>query len=116
MAQFVNDCEEAYNEYKVYSEMSFTLSKVSKKVRKDEENKKGLDNLHKQFKNVEFHAGRRAKKLAGSKTIFYMRSGSRARLFFRYSEKEKGTLEVVGESNKKEEDTLIKNIKRIMNQ
>jgi Asp-tRNA(Asn)/Glu-tRNA(Gln) amidotransferase C subunit len=112
MAQFVDDCEEAYNEYKVYSEMSSTLSKVSKKVRKDEETKKGLDNLHEQLKNGKFHAGRGAKKLAGSKTIFYMRSGSRARLFFRYSEKEKGAVEVVGESNKKEEDTVIKNIKK----
>jgi hypothetical protein len=96
MAQFVDDFEEAYNEYKVYSEMSFTLSKVSKKLRKDEETRKGLDNLQEQLKNSGFHAGRGAKKLTGSKTIFYMKSGSRARLFFRYSEKEKRAVDFFG--------------------
>ena len=37
VAQLADDCQEAYNEYKVYNEMSSTLSKVSKKVRKDKD-------------------------------------------------------------------------------
>lgn len=32
LAQLADDCQEAYNEYKVYKEMSSTLSKVSTKV------------------------------------------------------------------------------------
>jgi hypothetical protein len=32
LAQLVDDCQEFYNEYKVYNKMSSTLSKVSKKV------------------------------------------------------------------------------------
>jgi len=58
--------------------MSSTLSKVSKKVRKDEETRKGLDKLEKQLKNGELHAGRGAKKLPGTTTVFYMRSGGEA--------------------------------------
>lgn len=45
LAQFADDCQEAYNEFKVYSKMSPTLSKVSKKVRKDKETSKSLDIL-----------------------------------------------------------------------
>jgi hypothetical protein len=30
LAQLVDDCQEAYNEYKVYNKMSSTLSKISK--------------------------------------------------------------------------------------
>jgi hypothetical protein len=38
------------------------LSKVSKKVRTDEETKKGLDNLYEQLKSTEFHVGYNATK------------------------------------------------------
>lgn len=89
LAQFANDCQEAYNEYKVYNEMSSTLSRVLKKVRKDEDTAKGLDKLEEQLKNGELHAGRGAKKLPGTKTVFYMRSGGEARLFFNIQTKKK---------------------------
>jgi hypothetical protein len=107
-----HDCQEAYNEYKVYKEMSSTLSKVSKKVRKDEDTSKGLDKLEEQLKNGELHAGRGAKKLPGTKTVFYMRSGGEARLFFKYSDKEKGAIEVIGESDKDNETRVINNLKK----
>ena len=55
--------------------MSARLSILSKKVRKDTNTKNGLDKLKEQLKNGEFHAGRGAKKLPGTKTVFYMRSG-----------------------------------------
>jgi mRNA-degrading endonuclease RelE of RelBE toxin-antitoxin system len=110
--QFTEACEEAYNEYKVYSEMSRTLSKVSKKVRKNEDTSKGLDKLQEQLKNGELHAGRGAKKLSGTKTIFYMRSGGEARLFFKYSEDEEGTVKVIGESDKDTETKVIDNLKK----
>ena len=112
LAQLADDCQEAYNEYKVYKEMSSTLSKVSKKVRKDEDTSKGLDKLEEQLKNGELHAGRGAKKLPGTKTVFYMRSGGEARLFFKYSDKEKGTVEVIAESDKDNETRVIKNLKK----
>jgi hypothetical protein len=51
LAQAVDDCQEAYNEYKVYSEMSSTLSKISKKIRKDEDTRKGLGKLEEQKNN-----------------------------------------------------------------
>ena len=112
LRQAADDCQEAYNEYKVYKEMSSTLSKVSKKVRKDEDTSKGLDTLEKQLKNGELHAGRGAKKLPGTKTVFYMRSGGEARLFFKYSDKEKGAVEVIGESDKDNETRVINNLKK----
>jgi hypothetical protein len=43
LAQATDECQEAYNQYKVYNEMSSTLSKVSKKVRKDKETSKSVD-------------------------------------------------------------------------
>ena len=112
LAQFADDCQEAYNEYKVYSEMSSTLSKVSKKVRKDKETSKSLDKLEEQLKNGEFHAGRGAEKLPGTKTVYYMRAGNKARLFFRYSEEEKGAVEKLAESNKDKEQEVIDNLKQ----
>lgn len=112
LAQLADDCQEAYKEYKVYKEMSSTLSKVSKKVRKDEDTSKGLDKLEEQLKNGELHAGRGAKKLPGTKTVFYMRSGGEARLFFKYSDKEKGAVEVIGESDKDNETRVINNLKK----
>ena len=45
---FADECQKTYNEYKVYSKMSSTLSKVSKKVRKDKETSKSLDKLEEQ--------------------------------------------------------------------
>ena len=92
--------------------MSSTLSKVSKKVRKDEDTSKGLDKLEEQLKNGELHAGRGAKKLPGTKTVFYMRSGGEARLFFKYSKEEKGAVEVIGESDKDNETRVIDNLKK----
>ena len=115
LAQFADNCQEAYNEYnkyKVYKKMSSTLSKVSEKVRKDEDTSKGLDKLEEQLKNGDLHAGLGAKKLAGTKTVFYMRSGGEARLFFRYSDKEKNAVEVIGESDKDNETRVINNLKK----
>jgi hypothetical protein len=110
--QFVDDCQEAHNQYKVYSKISSGLSKVSIKVRKDEKVSKSLDKLEEQLKDGEFHAGRGAKKLPGTKTVFYMRSGGEGRLFFRYSEEEKDAIEIVGESNKSKEQEVIDNLKQ----
>jgi hypothetical protein len=104
MAQMSQNCEDEYKAYQEY--------KVSNKVQKDEDVDKGLDNLDEQLKNSEFHTVRGAKKLAGTKTIFYMRSGNTDRLFFRDSETEKRALEVGAESNKKEKENIIKNIKK----
>lgn len=112
LAQLADDCQEAYNEYKVSKEMSSTLSKVSKKVRKDEDTRKGLDKLEEQLKNGELHAGRGAKKLPGTQTVYYMRSGGEARLFFKYSDKEKGAVEVIAESDKDNETRVINNLKK----
>jgi len=112
LAQAADECQEAYNQYKVYNEMSSTLSKVSKKVRKDKETSKSLDKLEEQLKNGEFHAGRGAEKLPGTKTVYYMRAGNRGRLFFRYSEEEKGAVEKLAESNKDKEQEVIDNLKQ----
>ena len=112
LAQLADDCQEAYNEYKVYKEMSSTLSKVSTKVRKDKETSKSLDKLEEHLKNGEFHAGRGAKKLPGTQTVYYMRAGNKARLFFKYSDKENGAVEVIAESNKDKEQQVIDNLKQ----
>lgn len=112
LAEAVDDCQEAYNEYKVYNKMSPTLSKVSKKVRKDRETSKSLDKLEKQLKDVEFHGGRGSRKLPGTETVYYMRAGNKGRLFFRYSEKERGAVEKLAESNKRKEQEVIDNLKQ----
>lgn len=112
LAQLADDCQEAYNEYKVYNEMSSTLSKISKKVRKDKETSKSLDKLEEQLKNGEFHAGREAEKLPGTKSVYYMRAGNKGRLFFRYSKEEKGAVEKLAESNKDKEQEVIDNLKQ----
>ena len=62
--------------------MSKTLSKVSKKVRKDPETSKTLDKQRKQLEDGSFHAGRGARKLPGTKAVYYMRAGNQGRLFF----------------------------------
>ena len=54
---------------------------------------KSLDKLEQQLKNGEFHAGREARKFAGTKSVYYVRAGNAGRLFFRYSKKEKGVVE-----------------------
>ena len=88
---------------------------IDKQVRKDEDTSKGLDKLEEQLKNGELHAGRGAKKLPGTKTVFYMRSGGEARLFFKYSDKEKDAVEVMAKSDKNNETRIIKNLKKIIN-
>lgn len=103
------------NEYKVYNKMSSTLSKMSENVRKDKRISKALDKLEKQLKNGELHAGRGAKKLSGTESVFYMRSGGKARLFFRYSDDEENAVEIIGESNKDNEDEVIENLKKNFN-
>lgn len=112
LAQLADDCQEVYNEYKVYKEMSSTLSKISTKVRKDKETTKSLDKLEEQLKNGEFHAGRGAKKLPGTQTVYYMRAGNKARLFFKYSDKENGAVKIIAESNKDKEQQVIDNLKQ----
>jgi mRNA-degrading endonuclease RelE of RelBE toxin-antitoxin system len=101
------------NKYKVSKEMSSTLSKISKKVRKDADTRKGLDKLAKQLGNGELHAGRGAKKLPGTETVFYMRSGGEARLFFKYADKDKGVIHVIAESDKDNETKVMDNIRGI---
>jgi len=89
-----------------------TLSKISGKVREDQETSKSLDKLAKQLKNAEFHGGRGAKKLGGTKTVFYLRAGNSGRLFFRYSTEEKRAVEILAESDKDEEKAVIANLKK----
>jgi hypothetical protein len=112
MKELSDSDEEACNEYKVYSKISSTLSKVSYKIRKDKQTSKSLDKLTEELKDGQFHSGRGAKKLAGTKTVYYMRAGNQGRLFFRYSEEEKGAIEIIGESNKPKEQEVIDNLKQ----
>lgn len=92
--------------------MSSTLSKVSTKVRKDKETSKSLDNLEEKLKNSEFHAGRGAKKLPETQTVYYVRAGNKARLLFEYSDKKNGAVKVIAESNKDKEQQVIDNLKQ----
>jgi hypothetical protein len=112
LTQLADDCQEADDKYEVQDEMSSTLSKVSKIVRQDKETSKSLDKLEEQLKNGEFHAGRGAEKLPGTKSVYHMRAGNRGRLFFRYSKKEKGVIEKLAESNKDKEQGVMDNLKR----
>ena len=50
-----------------------------------------------------------------TKSVFYMRSGGKARLFFIYSDDEKNAVEIIGESNKDNEDEVIENLKKNFN-
>ncbi len=79
---------------------------------KSDDTNKGLDKLAEQLKNGELHAGRGAKKLPGTKTVFYMRSGGEARLFFKYSDTEKNAVEIIGEADKDHETRVINNLKK----
>jgi hypothetical protein len=123
--QFLDRCEDAANEInkgskeseetiKISVEMSPTLAKLSSKIRRDEETAKSLDKLKEQLENGQLSGGRGAKKLPGSETIFYARSGGPGRLFFRYSKTEDGEklINIIGESNKNEEDNVIDNLKK----
>ena len=112
LAQLADDCQEAYDQCKIYKEMSSTLSKVSTKVRKDKETSKSLDNLEEKLKNSEFHAGRGAKKLPETQTVYYVRAGNKARLLFEYSDKKNGAVKVIAESNKDKEQQVIDNLKQ----
>jgi Txe/YoeB family toxin of Txe-Axe toxin-antitoxin module len=94
--------------------MSSTLSKLSKKVRKDKETSKSLDKLKEQLKDGQFHTGRGAEKLVNTKSIYYMRAGNRGRLFFKYSDKEKGAVEIIAESNKAREQEVINDLKKTL--
>jgi hypothetical protein len=86
--------------------MSPTLAKIAKQSRKNPATKKHLEDLGKQVERGEFKAGRGAKKLKGSKGIFYVRSGGSARMFLRYSETEEGAIEILAECDKKLEKRL----------
>ena len=96
----------------VYNAMSPTLSKVSTSVRADTGTSKSLDKLAEQLKNGELHGGRGSRKLPGTKTVFYMRAGNKGRLFYRYSDKKRWAVEVIGESNKSRETEVIDNLKQ----
>lgn len=41
------------------------------------------------------------------RTVFYMRAGNKARLFYKYSDKEHGIVEKLGKSNKSREQEVI---------
>lgn len=56
--------------------------------------------------------GRGTKKLASTKTVWYLRSGNTGRLFFQYSKQEKGAVEKLAESNKTREQEVIKILKQ----
>ena len=88
------------------------MSKISKKVRKNSKVSKALDKAKDTLESKEFHAGRGARKLADTKTVFYVRPVGEARLFFRYSPEERGVVEILAESNKLEEDTVIDILRR----
>lgn len=108
LADIVDQCEDVY---KIANKMSLTLSKTAEKVRDDKETSKSLDKLEEQLKNGEFHGGRGARKLAGTKSVYYVRAGNAGRLFFRYSTEEKGVVEKLAESDKSSEKKVIKNLK-----
>lgn len=68
--------------------------------------------MEEQLKIRRFHASRRAKKLPGTKTVHYMLAGNKARVYFKYSEKEKGAVEKLTESNKDKQSQIIANLKK----
>lgn len=67
--------------------------KFPRKFGKDKETSKSLDKLEEQLRNGEFHAGRGAEKLPGTKNVYYMQAGNKTRSFFRCSEEEKEAIE-----------------------
>lgn len=74
-----------------------------------------LEKLKKQLRNDEFKSSRTARKLAGSDSIYYMQSGDKTRLFFRYSATERRAIKILAESNKDQEQDVIANLKRKYN-
>jgi hypothetical protein len=76
---------------------------------------KGLEKLKEQLKDNQFHSGRGAKKLAGTKIVFYMRSGGKARLFFQYSETDRKIIRIIDESDKDSELKVIQNLNKNFN-
>ena len=52
------------------------------------------------------------KKLPGAKTVFYIHFGGEAYSFFKYSDKEKGLIEIIGKSDKDNETRVINNLKK----
>ncbi len=49
----------------------------------------------------------------GSKTIYYMRSGQKVRLYYRYSKTEERTIEIVAETSKDNQPKTIKLLKKM---
>ena len=111
VVKLANDCEDIYNEYRVYKKMSSKLEKISEKCRKNEDVDSALNKMESDLKEKNFESGRGSKKLTGTKTIYYMRSGGPARMFYRYTE-ENNAIEIVAECDKNSEEKVIKNLKK----
>ena len=60
-----------------------------------------------------FKSGHGSRKMAGSKTIYYMRSGQKVRLYYRYSKSEERTIEIVAETSKDNQPKTIKLLKKM---
>jgi hypothetical protein len=60
-----------------------------------------------------FKSGRGSRKMPGSKTIYYMRSGQKVRLYYRYSKTEERTVEIVAETSKNNQPKTIKLLKKM---
>lgn len=87
------------------------LDQVNETVLENPETSKSLDKLQKQLKDGEFSGGRGAKKIKGTKTLFELRSGGPSRVYIRFSKNEKGAIEIIGESDKKRQQEVIKILK-----
>ena len=60
-----------------------------------------------------FQSGRGSRKLPGSKTIYYMRSGQKVRLYYRSSKTEERTIEIVAETSQDNQPKTIKLLKKL---
>lgn len=60
-----------------------------------------------------FKSGRGSRKMPGCKTIYYMRSGQKVRLYYRYSKTEERTVEIVAETSKDNQPKTIKLLKKM---
>lgn len=102
--------EEDFTKYKLYSDMSSSLKKYSNKARLAI--KKKLDKFQKDLPNAQLKTGRDRdpKKLAGTSTVYYMRSGEAAHVFFQYSKTERNAItNTVLVATPKNLSTLMKN-------
>lgn len=72
--------------------------------------KKDLDKLHQDLESGSFKTGRGSMPLSTTKTVFYLRSGDKARLYFRYVKGERNTIEVLAESDKNSQQEVIDNL------